>query len=393
MKTAILGDGITARAVSQKLQELGMQEVPSQAADLVVASPGIPPDQFPSTSAEIVSEIEFAYRLLKMNNPNIKIIGVTGTNGKTTVTSLIAHVLDIPYAGNIGVPLVSFVGKKQPPIIVVELSSYQLELCTTFAPDISALLNITPDHLARHKTMEEYATQKAKIFACQSHSQSLIYYQDDHIVNKLAIKAAAKKIPYSKSSPQYKRLNNIKLLGSHNKLNAVAAWEAAKILGCSDNDIRKKIEGFSPVEHRIERVLEHKSRVFYNDSKSTNPDSTVVAVESFTQNRVLMLGGKDKGLRLEEFLLFLFSTVKTIVVFGEIADRLFGIAKNLNPNYPIFRFSSLSESIDAAYKCSAENEIILFSPACSSFDQFDNYEHRGQAFKRLLREKYGTAAQ
>jgi UDP-N-acetylmuramoylalanine--D-glutamate ligase len=391
MNIAILGDGITAKAVRQKIKELKIKEVSLDEADLIITSPGISPSQFPKTTTEIISEIEFAYRLLKKTNPKIKIIGITGTNGKTTVTSLIAHMLDIPAAGNIGVPLISFVGNADISAIVVELSSYQLETCTTFKPDISILLNITPDHLERHQTIKEYTFQKSKIFVNQNKLDHLIYFEDDLNIQSIINNLSVNLHPYSLASPEFDKLINFKLIGAHNKLNAVACWKVAQLMNMEESKTLEKIASFEPVEHRIEHVLNYQDRIFYNDSKSTNPDSTMVAITSFDQPISLILGGKDKGLDLEAFLTFSFSNVDTVTVFGEIAERLYKTAKKLDPNANIYKVSNMNEAIDTAYINSKPGDVLLFSPACSSFDQFDNYIHRGLVFKEILIKRYSDA--
>jgi UDP-N-acetylmuramoylalanine--D-glutamate ligase len=394
MKVAVLGDGITAKSVRSKIKELHIPETDIESADFIICSPGIPPAKFPKTNKPIISEIEFAYRLLKLADTPPKIIAVTGTNGKTTVTALIAHILQIPYAGNIGVPLMEFVGQeKKLAAIVVELSSYQLETCADFKPDIAIMLNITPDHLERHKTMQNYVAAKAKIFAKQTDTDSLIYWQADEFLTNLSCQAKSKKYPYSLKSKERDIIKEINLIGDHNILNATAAIICARLCGLSDSLISKRLATFQTVEHRIELVLNERKRVFYNDSKSTNPDSTIVAINACSKPINLIIGGKDKGLDLEEFIKFVFSKAKTCTVFGEIADRFVKEAHEINSNKKVFQAKTIEQAIDCSYKLSKENEIILFSPACSSFDQFQNYEHRGKKFKELIKRKYSHEKQ
>ncbi|MCP4051219.1 MAG: UDP-N-acetylmuramoyl-L-alanine--D-glutamate ligase [bacterium] len=389
MKIAILGNGITAKSVENKLKETGCEKSDIEQADIIVASPGIPPQEFPSTNKEIISEIELAYRLIKEKKQKTKIIAVTGTNGKTTVTSLIAHLLKIPFAGNIGIPFIDFTGEHTPEIIVLELSSYQLELCTTFKPDIAIFLNVTQDHLKRHKTMENYAAQKARIFQNQQENDHLIYNEEDAIIKSVIKNARAQKHPFSRTSEEIKKIPDTRLKGMHNKLNILAAWHTAKILGQKEEDILAGIKTFLPLEHRIEEVLTYKKRIFYNDSKATNNESTIVAVNSFDEPVNLILGGVDKGLNMESFLKHLIAEVKSITVYGEIARRLYAEAKAISDKFTLKKVTNLEEALDNAFDVSEESEIILFSPACSSFDQFDNFEHRGQFFKSLVKRKYG----
>ncbi|MFA5878879.1 MAG: UDP-N-acetylmuramoyl-L-alanine--D-glutamate ligase [Candidatus Margulisiibacteriota bacterium] len=409
MKIAILGEGITGTAVKEKIAQLSDFEIAKvEDADLIVASPGIPQEQLPKTKTEIISEIEFAYRLFKRKESKVnpKLIAVTGTNGKTTVTALLAHILDAPYAGNIGVPLISFVdddflctaGRVQScqsseSKIVVELSSYQLELCKSFKPEIAIWLNLTPDHLARHKTMAEYASVKAKVFQNFDQSNALIYLETDLFIKEIleSSELEFKKIPISFNHPLINKLNQIKLIGKHNKLNALASYLAALEMGLPEEKIIEKINSFKAVEHRIEFTLSFEGREFYNDSKATNPDSTKIAVEAFDKPINLIICGKDKYLPLEEFINFLQQNVKSITIFGEITNRFKEIAHKLNPDYKLFEVNNIEEAITVSFNLAENGEVILFSPSCSSFDQFNNFEERGKIFKDLVLKKYGKS--
>lgn len=386
---AILGEGVTGKAVRKKLPDLGLTYTQVEDADLIVASPGIPPEKFPQTQVPIISEIEFAYRYFQREPQPPALIGVTGTNGKSTVTALLAHLLQAPPAGNFGIPLVSYLGQSHP-VIVVELSSYQLECCTQFRPDIAVMLNITPDHLERHKTMAHYAQQKAKIFHSQTPQDTLIYWEDDAYLPELVKSAESQKIGFSKTHPYWNRLAHLPIVGEHNKLNALASILAALSYGRPEAEIFPKLFTFQALEHRIELVLTWKGRRFYNDSKGTNPDSTCVAVEAFTDPIHLLLGGKDKGLELEPFFHTILPKVSSITVYGEIAPRMLALVKKLRPHYPIYLFETLDQALEKSVALSQENEVILLSPACSSFDQFKDFNHRGEVFKSLVRQQYGT---
>lgn len=389
MKIAILGEGITAKAVKEKLEELNWPITDPEHAELVIVSPGIPPWHHPETKAEIISEVEFAYRLFNKFKQKVALIGITGTNGKTTVTALMAHILDIPVAGNIGIPLISYVKKEGVRALSVELSSYQLEPCTTFRPHVAILLNVQPDHMDRHKTMEQYAEAKAHIIQAQKEDDFVIYHAEDPLLSQSVKNTRAQKIPFASTDPEIKQLNHMKLMGPHNRLNALAAWKAARALGLKDDFILERINSFEPIEHRLEKVLSYQGRTFYNDSKATNPQSTIVAVESFSEPIHLLLGGKDKGLALEELMAFLHERVSSIVVFGAIADRVLEVSHKVNPKIKIYRKNVLEEAVLQAYSLSDKGEIILFAPACSSFDQFNNFEHRGQVFKEIVNKHYG----
>lgn len=385
-KIAVLGDGITAKAVRDRLADFAMFEVSVDEADVIVTSPGIPVSKFPETDKEIISEIEFSYRIITSLNQKPFLIGVTGTNGKSTVSALIAHLLQVPVCGNFGVPLIHFVGKNYPAL-VVELSSYQLETCTTFAPDVAVFLNLTEDHLERHKTMEEYGRQKSKIFSKQTASQYLIYFDQDSWVKKIVGGASSKLIPFSLKSPEANWTKSEVLYGQHNTLNVVASVLAARCYGLSDHDIQERIKTFLPLEHRLETVVRYKDATIINDSKATNPDSTMVAVLAFHQPIHLILCGKDKWLPLEEFVDFLAGKVKSVTVFGEIAERLVGLLKRHSENFDLYRCNDMNEAIIHCLNTVQRDEVILFSPSCSSFDQFKDFEDRGRQFKLRMREE------
>ncbi|MSR88246.1 MAG: UDP-N-acetylmuramoyl-L-alanine--D-glutamate ligase [Candidatus Margulisbacteria bacterium] len=384
-KIAILGDGITAKAVREKLNQLHIQETTVDAADLIVTSPGIPPHQYPNVSCEIISEIEFAYRLFKETDTPPTLIGITGTNGKSTVTALLAHVLDCPLAGNIGVPLITYVGilKKGAPI-ALELSSYQLEQCSTFYPHIAIFLNLTEDHIERHKTMHAYAEAKAKIFHNQTASDYLIYNQDEVNLKPLISTSLSQQVPYSLQDPDAALLNNLPIPGPHNQSNALSVLKAARLLGLSDTKILSKMQTFKGLEHRIEYIADLFFCPVYNDSKATNPDSTLKAVNAFYDPIHLIICGYDKGLELEAFIRQLHEKVKSITVFGAITARFISVSKKISPHFPLYKADTITDSLLQISQHTQKKDIILFSPACSSFDQFNNYEHRGQEFKKTV---------
>jgi len=383
----ILGEGVTAKAVTSKLETLpDFKLVPPKDADLIIASPGIPPDQYPPLKGDIISDIEFAYRLFRRPKSTYcpKIIGVTGTNGKTTVTTLLAEILQVPATGNIGVPLINYVDHEtHHPWLVVELSSYQLANCTTFRPDIALLLNLAEDHLLWHGSFDHYAQAKAMIFNNQTSSDTLIYTDDCTFLSQAIESAPSNAINISLTGKAPFDFSKSALKGKHNELNCLIAYHAAEKAGVAHDRILQGIETFKPLSHRLEKVISVEGRAFYNDSKSTNLDATTKAVHAFNAPIHLILCGQDKQLPVEEWLNTLQESVYTITVFGDIADRLFDTAKKIDPLYPISKFNTLEDSVTHAYQLSLSGHIILFSPSSASFDQFKNYEERGAAFSQI----------
>jgi len=386
-KIAMLGQGITAKAVLEKLPELNLEHSSVEKCDLIVASPGIPPSQYPNTDIPIISEIEFAYRLFQNQNTAPYLIGITGTNGKSTVTALTSRMLDIPYAGNIGVPLISFVNQTHKAI-VVELSSYQLERCTTFRPNIGVLLNLTPDHLERHGTMDAYLNAKWNLFQSQT-STDWALLGDDPLFFKKQNSLKAQVLILNANNSDWPLTKNLPLVGHHNQLNALAAIKIAKIYGLSEAKIIEKLQSFQGLEHRIEFVLHSAWGWFYNDSKGTNPDSTLIAVDAFESKTVhLILGGKDKGLELLSFFESLAPKVASFHFFGECGPRMQKSLSQVSSNAKSYLTETLEQALQNATSLSQKDHVILFSPACSSFDQFNNFEHRGKVFKQLVHEHY-----
>lgn len=386
-KIGILGDGITGKAVKTCLESLGISPCPPEDAQWLIASPGIPPQQFPKINGEIISEIELAYRLFHRKPSPPKLIGITGTNGKSTVTAMLAHCLGCPAAGNFGVPLVNYTHDQEPPkIIAVELSSYQLETCNTFHPEIAIILNLTPDHLERHKTMEGYLNAKLKLIQNLTEKDTLIIGNDPTIIAATA-HSPANRIILTRNHPNWTKVQFPNLIGDHNYENALATLIAATTSGFPESEILTKLATFPGLEHRIERIDDLKQRPCYNDSKSTNPDATLIAISAFKNPTHLILGGKDKGLDLKDFLTHVIQKTKSVTLFGEIANRIYTIAKPLcPPNFPLSIHTTLDEALDKSLKNSKPGETILFSPACSSFDQFQNFEDRGQKFKIMVKK-------
>ncbi|OGB88519.1 UDP-N-acetylmuramoylalanine--D-glutamate ligase, partial [candidate division WOR-1 bacterium RIFCSPHIGHO2_02_FULL_45_12] len=341
--------------------------------DLIVVSPEIHLDipvleRARRKNIPIISEIELAYRLLKK-----PIIAVTGTNGKTTTTTLIGELLKaggkkVAVAGNIGNPMVE-VDDANLDYIVAEISSYQLETTVDFKPWISVILNIQPDHLERHKSMAEYIKQKAKIFANQSADDYLVYNLDEPQVAATVKSAKAKLVAFTKNRAEIIALRpaEIKIPGRHNLENALAAAQAAYLCGVDKNTVADGLKTFPGVEHRIEFVAKIKEVEYYNDSKATNPDSTLVALETFAgRGIVLILGGKDKGVPLAVLAKHVKAGVKEVVLLGEATQRFkkeLGFANTHEVN-------SLEEAVQLSARLAQPGEVVLLSPACASFDMF-----------------------
>ncbi|MBN3033893.1 MAG: UDP-N-acetylmuramoyl-L-alanine--D-glutamate ligase [Candidatus Saganbacteria bacterium] len=358
--------------------------------DLIVVSPGVHLDLPVLAAARerdipVIAEIELAFRFITK-----PIIAVTGTNGKTTTATLIGELLKAAgkpavVAGNIGRPLID-VDETGLDYLVVEVSSYQLEACESFRPKIGVILNIQPDHLERHHTMREYIAQKARLFRNQTGDDWLVYNQADRAVAEMVKKAKAKLVPFSRSRPGIVTLapDQIKIPGRHNLENALAAAQAAYLCGVSRETAAEVLRAFPGVEHRIEYVTTVAGVEFYNDSKGTNPDSTRVALETFRgRGIVLILGGRDKGVSLDELARDVRRGVKAVVLIGEAAPRFEAALKAAGCEEIYRAGASLPDAVKNAFLLAGRGDVVLFSPACASFDMFRDYEERGTVFKQL----------
>ncbi|MEE8638422.1 MAG: UDP-N-acetylmuramoyl-L-alanine--D-glutamate ligase [Candidatus Margulisiibacteriota bacterium] len=363
-----------------------------ESAEMIVVSPGVHLDisilkEAKQRRIPIISEIELAYRLLSK-----PIIAVTGTNGKTTTTTLIGELLKaggkrVAVAGNIGSPLVE-VDDAQLDYIVAEISSYQLESIDEFKPWISVILNIQPDHLERHKTMDEYIHQKARIFMNQSSHDYVIFNMDDPQVAKMVKGARAKLVGFTRSNSEIITLapSEIKIPGRHNLENALAAVQAAYLCGVEKKTVAEVLRTFPGIEHRIEFVSKINGIEFYNDSKATNPDSTLVALETF-QGRgiILILGGLDKGVTLDTLCHKVKEGVRDVVLIGAATKR-FKEALEKAGYAKIHLAHSLEEAVQTSSHLGKAGDVVLLSPACASFDRFSNFEERGRVFKEAVRK-------
>lgn len=362
-------------------------------SELIVVSPGVHLDipiikEAFIRNIPVISEIEMAYRFFTK-----PIIAVTGTNGKTTTTTLIGEILKaagkkVAVAGNIGNPLIE-VNDKKLDFIVVEISSYQLEAIKTFRPWISVFLNLTEDHLERHKTFEEYAKAKSRIFLNQMKSDFIVYNAEDKKVAELVLDSPARKIAFSTKNPQSLLMfdpSKIRIKGEHNLENVLASTAAALIAGVKHKTIEKVLKSFKGIEHRIEYVRSLKDVRFYNDSKATNPNSTCVALKTLKAEGpiILILGGKDKGVDLGGMCELINKSVKKVVLLGEAAQRFEKELRSSNFN-AIETVKDLKEAAQKSFKSAKKGDVVLLSPACASFDMFSNFEERGKVFKEAVK--------
>jgi UDP-N-acetylmuramoylalanine--D-glutamate ligase len=359
-------------------------------ADLIIVSPGVHLDipvlqEAKAKGIPVISEIELAYYFLKK-----PIIAVTGTNGKTTTATLLGEMLKeggkkVAVAGNIGQPLVE-VDDSKLDFTIAEVSSYQLETIDQFKPWISMILNIQPDHLERHHTMEEYVSQKSRVFMNQTFDDYLVYNQDDPYVAQMVKGAKAKLVAFSKNQSDILPLDprEIRIPGRHNLENAIAAAQAAYLCGLPKEKIAEVLRDFPGVEHRIEYVTTVRGIQFYNDSKATNPDSTLVAIDTFKgKGVILILGGRDKGVSLESLGQSVKENVKEVVLIGEAAPRFEAALRAAGFNAIHQAGFSIEEAVKTAFSLASAGEIVLLSPACASFDMFENFEERGKVFKEI----------
>ena len=385
---AVLGDGITAKAVIKKATELDVSIVPISDAAVVIASPGIPPNDFPNVSVPIISELDYAYLLLQKFSPTTQIIAVTGTNGKSTVTSLISHLIGCPAVGNIGVPFISLISPEMTmPSICVEVSSYQLETSQYFQSDVALLLNVVEDHLARHGTMANYCAQKQRLIENMTANQVVFYNPQDAYIPTMIPHTQAQCIPFITPSELAPSLPD-QWKNGHLALNAVAGLMVAEYFGYTTADCYKKLNSFSFLPHRLEPVTVDSDRLFINDSKATNPHATLTAVSSCQSPIHLILCGENKHVGLASFLAQLSNNVLSITVFGDLSAMLHPFLDHIK--VPIFRTTTLPEAVQQAYHASSPGDTILFSPSSSSYDQFNGFEDRGDQFKRYVQSHFCT---
>jgi UDP-N-acetylmuramoylalanine--D-glutamate ligase len=375
-------------------------------AELIVVSPGVPLDIAPLRAAdnsgiEIISEIELAYRFLQT-----PLIAVTGTNGKTTTTSLLGDMFrhagkQVFVGGNIGTPLIAYVsGTQDRDFVIAEISSFQLEGIKSFRPFISVLLNITEDHLDRYQSFADYSAAKGRIFLNQTESDIAVLNYDDPQVREMDRAIRAQKVFFSTRQPlsdgiSYNGALHLRLRGEdahiaiagallagiHNVENMMAAAAVGFVCGLSLQSMQQALVRFSGLKHRMELVDQIRGVTFYNDSKATNVGAVVKSLESLPAPLVLIAGGKDKGGSYAPLQSLLRQKVKLLILLGEARERM---RAELGGEVEIVMTASLDEAVRTAFSRSEAGDTVLFSPACSSFDMFTSYEHRGACFKELV---------
>lgn len=380
--------------------------------DLIVVSPGVPLDtpeivQVKAFGLPVIGELELAAEYLK--GP---ILAITGSNGKTTTTALTGEILaaaglPMQVGGNIGVPVVDLIAGSTPETwSVLEVSSFQLESTLRFHPRIAVILNITPDHLDRHGSFENYALAKERIFASQSAEDILVLNHENARTADAAKRSAARVYWFSLKGEVEQGawiqngkivfrpaedaaievilpVDQIPLKGAHNIENVLAAVCAARLAGAAPEAIAKAVAAFHAVEHRLEFVATANGVEYYNDSKATNVDAAAKAIAAFPGCIHLILGGKDKNSNYADLSDLLRKRVKAVYTIGSAAEK---IESQIRGVVPILSCETLDKAVDAARHAAHPGDIVLLAPACSSFDQFENYEHRGRVFKSLVLE-------
>lgn len=388
----------------------GYPAVDTGDTELIIISPGVPFNIPPVQSAlekgiPVWSELELAYRLCKGT-----LIAITGTNGKTTTTALTGHIFrragyPVIIAGNIGSPLIGEVVKStKRHIIVVEVSSFQLEGVHSFKPKVAVLLNLTPDHLDRHGTMDNYLRIKSRIFAYQTSEDYTVLNYDDELIRPLASQTSARVLFFSKDHNLEEgvyvqegnivacingrreticNINELGIPGEHNLENALAAVASAAIMRVNSREVGSSLKEFSGVPHRLEHAGKLEGVTFINDSKGTNPEATLKALQAFKSPVILIAGGKNKGSDFCSLASAICKRVKAVLLVGEAApvmrqallDRGFTNITLVN---------DFQKVVSEAFKLAESGDVVLMSPACASWDMFKNYEERGESFKRQV---------
>ena len=383
-----------------------------ESLDLVVLSPGVPTDiplvkRFYEMGLPVWGEVELAYRTGKG-----RVLAITGTNGKTTTTALLGKIMkdacpSVFVVGNIGTPYTSKARKMQEnSVTVAEISSFQLETIEEFAPEVSAVLNITEDHLNRHHTMEEYIRVKELITKNQTGEDVCVLNYEDEVLRKFGETAIPKVVYFSSVRALEKgiylegdtivlatetakipvvKTGELKLLGQHNYENVMAAVAMAYYAGVDMESIRKSVCEFTAVEHRIEYVTEKNGVVYYNDSKGTNPDAAIKGIQAMNRPTYLIGGGYDKESSYDEWIQAFDGKVRCLVLIGQTKEKIKAAAERLGFT-DIVLLENLQEAVDYCAEHAKEGEAVLLSPACASWGQFDNYEQRGDMFKKYVSE-------
>lgn len=400
-------EGVDADIVLGELPEELLKD-----ADLAVISPGVPIDspvvlEFNGAGVPVWGEIELAY-----NYEKGVVAAITGTNGKTTTTTLVGEIIkawgkETFVVGNIGNSYTAEVLKtNSESVTVAEISSFQLETVHEFRPKVSAILNITPDHLNRHYTMENYAAVKEKIAANQTKDDYIVLNYDDEVLRKFGGETTATPVYFSRKQKvshgtylegtmiKYTDGNEVTdvidvrdmlLFGAHNHENVMAAAAICMQMGVPVDIIAETIRNFKAVEHRIEYVRTLDGVEYYNDSKGTNPDSTIKAIEAMPKKTILIAGGYDKHSEFDEMIKTFGDTIIELVLLGVTKDKIAAAARA--QGFENIRFvESLKEAVEVCHEDAKEGQIVLLSPACASWDMFKSYEERGKLFKQYVNE-------
>ncbi len=400
--------------INHKNVEIYAGELPGsvrESLDLVVLSPGVPTDlplvkSFYDQGLPVWGEVELAYRTGKG-----RVLAITGTNGKTTTTALLGKIMSdavesVFVVGNIGTPYTSkSLEMKEDSVTVAEISSFQLETIEAFAPKVSAILNITEDHLNRHHTMEEYIRVKELIVKNQKPEDVCVLNYEDPVLREFGKNIVPKTVYFSSEQALDQgifmdgdkiilrteqeeillvKTGDLKLLGRHNYENVMAASAMAYYAGVPVDGIRKSICEFTAVEHRIEYVTEKNGVAYYNDSKGTNPDAAIKGIQAMNRPTWLIGGGYDKGSSYDEWLNSFDGKVRSLVLIGQTKETIRDAAERLGV-CPCILCEDLEEAVKVCAENASPGEAVLLSPACASWGQFDNYEQRGDCFKEYVK--------
>lgn len=390
---------------------LGCQPEDMSSFDMMILSPGVSPElDFIKTArdsgVEITGELEIAYRI-----GNGRYVAITGTNGKTTTTTLVGEIYKAAdkktyVVGNIGVAVISkALTAEEDSWLITETSSFQLETIKDFRPQVSAILNLTPDHMDRHKTMENYGNAKAQVFINQTPDQYCVMNYDDKECFKLSEKCNARIVPFSRLEEldfgayvkddtlviknedgkvvEICRADELKIPGSHNLENALAAAAIAYFGGINPDIIAKVLRQFNGVEHRIELCNEIDGVRFVNDSKGTNPDAAIKAIEAMKENIILIAGGYDKNSSFDEFAEAFDGRVKALILLGKTASKIKAAAENAGFTNTVI-LKDMEACVREAYRIAEPGDVVLLSPACASWDMYTSFEQRGRHFKSCV---------
>jgi UDP-N-acetylmuramoylalanine--D-glutamate ligase len=381
--------------------------------DLVVISPGVPTKAIPiryadRRGAEVIGEIELAARFLRG-----RMVAITGTNGKTTTTTLIGEMLrdaqiNVQVGGNIGKALISMVdSSRDDGWSVVEVSSFQLETIVDFHPEVAAVLNVTPNHMDRYDSLQDYAAAKHRVFANQTASDVAVLNADDEIVSSWVRGLRAHVVLFSSRRELDEGLflrgqdlvsrtaagervlvtrDEMQLRGTHNVENVLAALAVGLACGTDPESLRETVRRFRPVEHRLEEVAEIKGVRFFNDSKATSVDATMKALEAFAGEPgkvILILGGRGKQAPYSPLAELISQRVRKMILIGEDAPA---IERELGSAAPFERAADMHDAVELAFAAARAGDVVLLAPACASFDMFESFEHRGKVFKEEVQD-------